>query len=155
MKQSSCKPCDMQTYQTQLEQEAPYNAVAGNITQHNTTQRNITSHHYHIASHHVTSHCPYVVQSRTTAVSAQPNKRHQGTGMEGTLSCTRAITHLQVDCRGCSMSQQQHHEEEWVWSLEDVPLVRQNDHASACRAHTMSAHHYCPQGHCLPHLLPQ
>ena len=54
-----------------------------------------------------------------------------------TDACLGATTHLQVNCCGRCVSQQQHHEEEWVWSREDVPLVSQDNHASSYTAHTV------------------
>lgn len=76
-------------------------------------------------------------------VHLQPIIPHSGTTMHGTDTCTDAClgtrTHLQVDCRWRGVSEQQHHEEEWVRSREDVPLVCQNNHGSSCKAHTASA----------------
>ena len=49
-----------------------------------------------------------------------------------TDTCLGATTHLQVDCRWRGVGEQQHHEEEWIWGREYVPLVCQHDHGSPC-----------------------
>ena len=50
--------------------------------------------------------------------------------------------HLQVDGRWRGVSQQQHHEEEWVWSGEDVPLVCHDYYGGSCRSRQSVSHHH-------------